>query len=87
MNPFFSVPAASSVGAKLNPSLLAQAKQIMSMVSASKDPDKMMQMLSANNPAMSLISKVVGGRDPKDVFYALCKEHNINPDDILNQLK
>lgn len=86
MNPFFSSPVAQAT-ARLNPGLLAQAKQIMSLVSSSNDPDKMLQMLSANNPAMSLVSKVVGGREPKDVFYELCKEHNINPDDILNQLK
>ena len=86
MNPFFSSPVVSAT-ARLNPGLLAQVKQVMSLVSSSKDPDKMMQMLSANNPAMSLLSKVVGGREPKDVFYELCKEHNINPDDILNQLK
>lgn len=86
MNPFFrTMPAVS--GLKINPALLGQVKQVMSMLSAAGDPEKALQMVSANNPAMSLVAKVVGNRDPKTVFYELCKENGINPDDILSQLK
>lgn len=86
MNPFFrTMPAAS--GLKINPALLGQVKQVMSMLSASGDPEKALQMVSANNPAMALVAKVVGNRDPKTVFYELCNENGINPDDILSQLR
>lgn len=85
MNPFFRTMPAS--GLKINPALLGQVKQVMSMMSASSDPEKMLQMASANNPAMALVAKVVGNRDPKTAFYELCKENGINPDDILSQLR
>lgn len=86
MNPFFRTMSAAS-GLKINPALLGQVKQVMSMLSASGDPEKLLQMASANNPAMALVAKVVGNRDPKTVFYELCKENGINPDDILSQLR
>lgn len=85
MNPFFRTAQAS--GLMISPALLGQVKQIMSMMAASGDPEKLLQMASANNPAIALVAKVVGNRDPKTVFYELCKENGINPDDILNQIK
>lgn len=36
---------------------------------------------------LQMIKKLVGDKNPKDVFYALCKQKGVNPDEILSMLK
>lgn len=40
-----------------------------------------------NSPQMALIQLMVGGRDPKAVFYEQCKKKGVDPEQILNMLK
>lgn len=66
---------------------LAPLKNMLSMLNAAQNPQAALQMLAQKNPQMAQVMNLVGGRDPKDVFYELCKQKGVNPDDILNQLK
>ena len=55
---------------KLNPQMIAHAKQLMSK---HKKIQKIMQM--------------IGNGDPKQMFYAACKQYGIDPEDILSELR
>lgn len=66
---------------------LAPIKNMLSMLNAAQNPQAALNMLAQKNPQMAQVMNLVGGRDPKDVFYELCKQKGVNPDDILNQLK
>lgn len=55
---------------KLNPQMIAQAKQMMSV------PGQMQK-----------IKQMIGSGDPKQMFYAACKQYGIDPEDILSELR
>lgn len=40
-----------------------------------------------NSPQMKNVMDMCKGKDPKQVFYDMCGQRGINPDDVLNQLK
>ena len=66
---------------------IAPLKNMLSMLNAAQNPQAALNMLAQKNPQMAQVMNLVGGRNPKDVFYELCRQKGVNPDDILNQLK
>lgn len=66
---------------------LAPLKNMLSMLNAAQNPQAALQMLAQKNPQMAQVMNLVGGRNPQEVFYELCKQRGVNPDDILNQLR
>ena len=52
-----------------------------------QNPQAFLQNLASQNPQLQQVMQMCNSTNPKDVFYALCKQRNVNPDDILNQLK
>lgn len=61
-----------------------QLKNLYGMV---QNPQAFLQNLASQNPQLQQVMQMCNSTNPKDVFYALCKQRNVNPDDILNQLK
>lgn len=49
----------------------------------SKDPT----MLLNNSKEIKQVLQLCKGQNPKEMFYRLCKEKNVNPEDILNELR
>lgn len=86
MNPLLSMLGAVS-GPKIDPGVIQSVKRMMGMLSESQNPSAILQKAASQNPMLSSVLSMVGNRDPKTVFYDLCQQNNINPDDILNQLK
>lgn len=86
MNPLLSMLGAVS-GPKIDPGVIQSVKRMMWMLSTARSPSAAMQQAASQNPMLSSVLSMVGNRDPKAVFYDLCRKNNINPDDILNQLK
>lgn len=86
MNPLLSMLGAV-YGPKINPGVLQSVKRMMGMLSTARNPSSALQQAASQNPMLSSVLSMVGNRDPKAVFYDLCQKNNINPDDILNQLK
>lgn len=39
------------------------------------------------NPQLAQVMQMCQGRNPKDMFYAMCKQKNIDPESILSQLR
>lgn len=62
---------------------LNQIKQMYDLFKISKNPSQLIM----NNPKIAEVIKMCNGQNPKDVFYALCKERNIDPNSILNRLR
>ena len=69
------------------PGNIAPIKNMMQMLNAAQNPQAALNMLAQKNPQMAQVMNLVGGRNPQEVFYELCKQKGVNPDDILNQLK
>lgn len=86
MNPLISMMHGVG-GQRVDPRLIQSAKRMMGMLSAAKNPAAALRQAAGQNPMLGQVMSVVGNRDPKAVFFDLCKQNNINPDDILNQLK
>lgn len=66
---------------------LAPLKDMLAMLNSAQNPQAALNMLAQKNPQVGQVMKMIGGRNPQEVFYSMCKERGINPDDILNQLK
>ena len=73
MNPLFGG------GFTINPQLVQMAR----MMNGGATP----QAILAQFPQLQQVVKMCNGQSPKDVFYTLCKQRGVNPDDILNQLR
>ena len=73
--------------AKINPQTIAQAKRMMGMLKATKNPASIVQQLAGQNPMVNEVMRVVGNRDPQAVFYELCRQNDIDPEDILSELR
>ena len=86
MNPLLSMLGAVS-GPKVDPGVLQSVRRMMGMLSTARNPSAAIQQAASQNPMLSSVLAMVGNSDPRTLFYDLCWKNNINPDDILNQLK
>lgn len=84
-----STTATTATAAKIDPNILSQAKQMMTMLQGCGDPQKALNMLAQNNPQMgALMSMISGsGMSAKDLFMQMAKQHGIDPNTIINALK
>lgn len=69
------------------PGNLAPIKNMMQMLNSVQNPQAVLNMLAQKNPQFAQVMHLVQGRNPQEVFYEMCKQRGVNPDDILNQLK
>ena len=75
-------------GGQLNPMLgrLQQAKQMLSMMQNTGNPQAMLNQIMQQNPQIGKLIDAAGG-DPKKAFYTLCEQRGVDPDQILSALK
>ena len=66
---------------------VGQLKNIYNMLSKSSNPQAMLAEMAQKDPNIAWVMQMCKNGNPKDLFYALCKQRGVNPDDILNQLK
>lgn len=66
---------------------IAPIKNMMQIFNSAQNPQAAINMLAQQNPQMAQVMNLVGGRNPQEVFYELCKQKGVNPDDILKQLR
>lgn len=43
--------------------------------------------LAQQNPMVGQIMQMCKGQNPEQVFYAMCQQQGVNPNDILNELR
>lgn len=81
-------PAAASMQ---NMQMLRQAaqsaKKMMGMLNSVKNPQQALMMAAQQDPGLNSVMQMVGGRDPRQVFYEECQKGGINPEDILKELR
>ena len=63
------------------------AKKMMGMLNGVKNPQQALMMAAQQNPKLNAVMQMVGGRDPRQVFYEECQKGGINPEDILKELR
>ena len=51
------------------------------------NPQMAISQMIQSNPQMSQVIQMCNGKNPQDVFYSMCKQQGINPNDILNMFK
>lgn len=73
-------------GSMQNPQI-QQVRQLMNAFRNSANPQQMLAQMAQNNPQFSQVMQLCQNGNPKDVFYALCKEKGVDPNTILNQLR
>lgn len=64
-----------------------QIKNMLNMLNSAQNPQAALNMLAQKNPQMAQVMQLVQGRNPQQVFYEMCRQQHVNPDDILNQLR
>lgn len=64
---------------------IQQMKGMMNM--ASGNPNQIFEQLSRQNPAFNQVLQMCNGKNPKDVFYEMCQQRGINPDEVLKRLQ
>ena len=62
-------------------------QQLKNLYGMMQNPQAFLQNIARQNPQVQQAIQMCNSTSPRDVFYALCKQRNVNPDDILNQLK
>ena len=86
-NPLMSMLSGGVGGARIDPQAIAAAKRMMGMLGSVKNPGAALQQAAGQNPSLAAVMRLCNGRDPKAVFFELCDQRGINPDDILSQLR
>lgn len=57
---------------------------IANMIKGAKDPKTILEKMASNNPQANMIMNMIkNGNNPRDMFYNLCKQKGVNPDDVI----
>ena len=51
-----------------------------------KNPQAMAQQMMSQNPQLKSVIQMAGG-SPEQAFKTMCKQHNVDPNEIMNMLK
>ena len=74
----------------INPQMMQNIQQLKGMMQQLKtmqNPNAVFQTMAQNNPQMQQVLQMCQGKNPKDVFYTMCQQQGVNPEQILNMLK
>lgn len=75
---------------QLNPnkglSLPSNIRQMINSMKAMRNPQAMAQKMINENPQLKSVLQMSNG-NPEQAFKTMCKQMNVNPDEIINMLK
>lgn len=80
----------TNINAQINPQLaqnIQQVKSFMQQVKMAQNPKFAIQQAMQNNPQLAQVMQMCQGKNPKDVFYSMCQENGIDPEQIIGMLK
>lgn len=88
MNPFFkgNGPAKMSQST-LNPQAVNTVKGMLQNLRSVQNPEAVINTLANKNPLLGNVMRMIGGRDPKQVFFEECQRQGIDPNEIINMLR
>lgn len=81
------ISAQATAGARIDPRIIQSAKRMMAMLQAAKNPQMALMQAAKQNPQLNAVMQMIGGRNPRDVFVEECKKHEVDPNEIINQLR
>ena len=67
-------------------SLPNNIRQMINMFKGISNPQAMAQKMLSENPQLQQMIQMSNG-NPEQAFKSMCKQYNVNPDDIMNMLK
>lgn len=63
---------------------LSNFSNIANMLKGAKDPKSILEKMAYSNPqANAIMNMIKKGNNPRDMFYNLCKQKGVNPDDVI----
>lgn len=62
---------------------LSQFKNMINMLNAAQNPQAALNMLAQQNPQVAQAMNMCRGKNPRDVFFAECKNRGIDPNEII----
>ena len=75
----------NSLFQQLNPTT-NNIKQLVSRFKSMSNPQLMAQQMLNENPQLQTAIKMAGG-NYEQAFKNMCKQYNVNPDEIMNMLR
>lgn len=66
---------------------IQQVKGMMRQVQMMSNPRQGISQLMQQNPQMSQVMQICNGQNPKQVFYSMCQQRGVDPEQIINMLK
>lgn len=88
MNPLMSAMGGTAPArGGINPQTIQQVRRMMNILRGAANPQQAVMRAAQMNPALGAAVRMCQGRSPKDVFYEQCRQHGVNPDDVINMLQ
>lgn len=82
MNPLAQMMASGTEG-----SAVGSIHNMVEMMKGIQNPQAVLQQVARQNPMMGQVLQLCRGKDPKQVFYQMCRERGVDPDNILRQIR
>lgn len=90
MNPFFKngrPGMQAGQQGRIDPQAVNTVKGMISNLKSVSNPEMVINRLASQNPLLGNVMRLVGGRDPRQVFYAECQKCGVDPNEVINMLK
>lgn len=88
MNPLAkAMGCAIPANARYNLQAIQQVKQVMNSLKGMSNPQQILAQAAQQNPQLGAVMQMCQGRNPQDVFSEQCKQHGVNPDDAMRQIR
>lgn len=85
MNPLAQMTGSQSTG--INFQAVQNIKQMFAYLNAMSNPQAALMQMAQSNPQISELLQMCHGKNPKDVFSEQCKQHGLNPDEAIKQIR
>lgn len=66
---------------------IQQVKNMMRQMQSMKNPNIAINQIIQQNPQMNQVMQMCQGQNPKQVFYSMCKQQGVDPEQFINMLK
>ena len=66
---------------------IQQIKFMMKQMQTLQNPNIAIQQMAQSNPQIQQVMQMCQGQNPKDIFYSMCKQRGVDPNEIINMLK
>lgn len=89
MNPLMQGMSVPSAPAASNTPMAAiqSVKRMMSTLRSAKNPQQALMAAASQNPMLGGVMQMIGNRNPQEVFEEQCRQHGLNPEEVIGLLR